>query len=372
MAIDETFVRHFVLTELAKQGERYLPVGVSARHVHLCSADIETLFGPGYSLSVCRPLVQPGQFAARSQVTLRGPKGELAKVRVLGPARPETQVEITLSDAARLGLKNVPVRMSGKLEGTPGLELMGPAGSVALDHGLIVAARHIHFSAAQAAAYGVHDGMVVAVRVGGARPCVLENVVCRCGGGHELELHLDTDEANACGLGNGDYAELLLPGEGCRCGGACKCGDCGGACKCGDCGGACKCGEQAEAPAPVPPAQEEPPLDLVTEQDIRDAAKAGRGFVRCLRRALVTPAAADRAAAEGIEILREAPAHTPAPRRAAPEPEVLELVTEADLNDAYRANRTEIRCTRGAVITDAALDRAAETGIRIRRMTQPG
>ena len=360
LAIDETFVRHFVLTELAKRGERYLPVGVSARHVHLKEADIAALFGPGYSLQVCRPLVQPGQFAARCQVTLKGPKGEIGKVRVLGPARRETQVEITLSDAKRLGLRDVPVRMSGELEGTPGLELVGPAGSVRLDHGLIAAARHIHMSTEQAVAYGVHDGMAVSVRVGGARPCVLERVICRCGDGHELEIHLDTDEANACGLDSGDYVELLLPGAGEGC--------------CGGCGqGKCTCGRHSHGPEagaePVPPpVPEEEALDLVTERDIQDACREGRREVYCLRKALVTPSAADRAAELGIEIRRAAPVHTPAPKREAEEPDPLDLVTEADLNDAYRANRTLIRCTKAAVITDAARDRSFETGIRIIRV----
>lgn len=355
MALDETAIRHLVLTELAKKGERYLPVGISARHVHLSAADIERLFGPGHTLTPIKPLVQPGQYASKEQVTLVGPKGELSKVRILGPARAETQVELAFTDAMKLGIKNVPVRMSGKLEGTPGIRLVGPAGEIAVDHGVIAAARHIHMSNAQAQAYGVHDGMVVSVRVGGERPCLLENVVCRTGDAHELEIHLDTDEANACGLSNGDYVELVLPGtEGGCCMGTCQ-------------NGSCTCA--AHSAPPAPPEEPKPEvLDLVVERNISDAYRDGRQEVYCERAALVTPSAADRAEELGIRIVRMDPVHVPTPPRPEPERVVLELVTETDLNDAYRDNRTEVYCTKQALITDAAQDRMLETGIRVIRV----
>lgn len=296
MALDETAIRHLVLTELARQGSKFVPVGISARHVHLSQGDIAALFGPGYELTPLKPLVQPGQYAAREQVTLVGPKGELGKVRILGPARAETQIELSFTDAMKLGIKNCPIRMSGDLAGTPGLKLVGPRGELTVTQGVIIAQRHLHLSGPQAQAYGVHDKQVVSVRVTGARPCLLEGVVCRVGEGHELEIHIDTDEANACALQNGDLLELVFPGqsEGHRCQGTCRSG------------GGCTCGHHsAPAPAPAPPAEpEQEPLDLVTERDINDAFRDSHPQVLCTKKALITPAAADRAAETGIKIVR--------------------------------------------------------------------
>lgn len=296
MALDETAIRHLVLTELARQGSKFVPVGISARHVHLSQGDIAALFGPGYELTPLKPLVQPGQYAAREQLTLVGPKGELGKVRILGPARAETQIELSFTDAMKLGIKNCPIRMSGDLAGTPGLKLVGPRGELTVTQGVIVAQRHLHLSGPQAQAYGVHDKQVVSVRVTGARPCLLEGVVCRVGEGHELEIHIDTDEANACALQNGDLLELVFPSqsEGHHCQGTCRSG------------GGCTCGHHsAPAPAPAPPAEpEQEPLDLVTERDINDAFRDSHPQVLCTKKALITPAAADRAAETGIKIVR--------------------------------------------------------------------
>lgn len=292
MALDETAIRHCVLTELARQGSKYAPVGISARHVHLSVRDIEVLFGPGYQLTPIKPLVQPGQFAAKEQVTLVGPKGRIEKVRILGPARGQTQVELALTDAMKLGIKNCPIRMSGSLDGTPGIRLIGPKGELDVSQGVIAAARHLHLSDAQAEAYGVNNGDIVAVRVTGPRPCLLENVVCRVGSAHELEIHLDTDEANACCLFNGDLVEVVLPGEqegAHRCKGTCR-------------SGGCSCGRSA-APAQEP-APEQEPLALVTERDINDAFRDNHSQVLCEKKALITPAAADRAAETGIRIVR--------------------------------------------------------------------
>lgn len=284
------------MTELARQGSKFVPVGISARHVHLSQGDIAALFGPGYELTPLKPLVQPGQYAAREQVTLVGPKGELGKVRILGPARAETQIELSFTDAMKLGIKNCPIRMSGDLAGTPGLKLVGPRGELTVTQGVIIAQRHLHLSGPQAQAYGVHDKQVVSVRVTGARPCLLEGVVCRVGEGHELEIHIDTDEANACALQNGDLLELVFPGqsEGHRCQGTCRSG------------GDCTCGHHsAPAPALAPPAEpEQEPLDLVTERDINDAFRDSHPQVLCTKKALITPAAADRAAETGIKIVR--------------------------------------------------------------------
>lgn len=284
------------MTELARQGSKFVPVGISARHVHLSQGDIAALFGPGYELTPLKPLVQPGQYAAREQLTLVGPKGELGKVRILGPARAETQIELSFTDAMKLGIKNCPIRMSGDLAGTPGLKLVGPRGELTVTQGVIVAQRHLHLSGPQAQAYGVHDKQVVSVRVTGARPCLLEGVVCRVGEGHELEIHIDTDEANACALQNGDLLELVFPGqsEGHHCQGTCRSG------------GGCTCGHHsAPAPTPAPPAEpEQEPLDLVTERDINDAFRDSHPQVLCTKKALITPAAADRAAETGIKIVR--------------------------------------------------------------------
>lgn len=299
MALDETAIRHLVLTELARQGSKFVPVGISARHVHLTTQDIEKLFGPGYQLTPLKPIVQPGQYASQEQLTLVGPKGSIEKVRILGPARPYTQIELAFTDALKLGIRDCPIRMSGDIQGTPGLKLVGPKGELEVPQGVIVAARHLHFTDEQAKAYGVHDKQVVAVRVTGPRPCLLENVVCRVGAAHELEVHIDTDEANACALKNGDLLELVFPGqpEAHHCQGTCHNG---GGCTCGHSHGTC-----APAPAPQqPPEPEQEPLDLVTERDINDAFRDNLSQVLCQKKALITPAAADRAAETGIKIVR--------------------------------------------------------------------
>ena len=297
MALDETAIRHCVLTELARQGSKFVPVGISARHVHLTARDIETLFGPGYQLDPLKPIVQPGQYASKEQLTLVGPKGQIDKVRILGPARPYTQVELSFTDAMKLGIKDCPIRMSADIEGTPGLKIIGPKGELNLTKGVIIAARHLHFTDEQAQAYGVHNGQVLSVRVTGPRPCLLENVVGRVGAAHELEVHIDTDEANACALKNGDLVELVFPGEPEH--------HCKGTCQSG---GGCTCGAGAAAgTAPAPKAEPEPeqePLELVTERDVNDAFRDNHTQIPCTKKALITPAAVDRAAETGIKIVR--------------------------------------------------------------------
>jgi putative phosphotransacetylase len=182
-------------------------IGLSNKHLHLKEADIETLFGKGHQLTPTKALVQPGQFACEEKVDIVGPKGTLKGVRVLGPARPETQVELAMTDARAIGIK-APVRESGKLDGTPGCKLIGPAGEVDLDHGVIVALRHIHLSPAQAAEAGVKDKDVISIKVQGERGLVFDNVLVRSGEGHESEIHLDTDEGNAAGCGPDAKAEI--------------------------------------------------------------------------------------------------------------------------------------------------------------------
>lgn len=192
-----------------KTGRIFVPVASSARHVHLCRTDAERLFGAGYRLQRLKELSQPGQFACREQVTVVGPKGQLERVRVLGPERKATQVEVSLTDTFALGIK-APVRMSGKTQGTPGCTLIGPAGRLELSEGVIVAARHLHLSAAQAALFGLKDGQTVRLRAEGERATVLENVIVRAGDGHDMEVHIDTDEANAIAMAGSTMMEILV------------------------------------------------------------------------------------------------------------------------------------------------------------------
>ena len=171
-------------------------VETSARHIHLCPADLETLFGAGAELHNKKDLSQPGQFACEEKVQLVGPKGSLM-VSVLGPTRKDTQVELSFTDARTLGLKDVPVRESGDVAGTPGIKLVGPAGEVDLAQGVIIAKRHIHMTTADAAAFGVADKEIVSVKLDTARPLIFGDVVVRVSDTYALAMHIDTDEANA-------------------------------------------------------------------------------------------------------------------------------------------------------------------------------
>lgn len=176
-----------------------VPVGISNRHIHLSQADLDQLFGAGYQLTPMKELSQPGQFACKEMVTICGPKGAIEKVRVLGPVRKETQIEIVAGDCFKLGVK-APAKLSGDLAGTPGITVVGPKGSVQTAQGLIVAQRHIHMAPADAQAYGVQDGQIVKIRVGGLRGGIYDNVAIRVTTSSKLECHLDTEEANAMGV----------------------------------------------------------------------------------------------------------------------------------------------------------------------------
>ena len=197
-----------VVRELARKSEYYVPAAASGRHAHLCRADVEALFGAGYKLKELRPLSQPGQIACEEKVTIVGSKGKIEGVRILGPERPETQVEISMTDTFKLGIKPV-VRMSGDIAGTPGCTLVGPAGEARLRQGVIVAARHLHISNEEAQLYGLRSGDIVSARKKGEREVTFGNIPVRSGDGHSLELHLDTDEANAAGISGGDLLELI-------------------------------------------------------------------------------------------------------------------------------------------------------------------
>ena len=190
-------------------GKVFVPIGVSNRHVHLSQEDLEALFGAGYQLTPIKPLSQPDQFASQETVTVVGPKGKIEKMRVLGPLRPQTQIEISITDSFALGIKPS-IRMSGKLADTPGAKIIGPAGEVDVKEGVMVAARHMHISKREAEAYGLKDGQTVGLKVPGERALVFENVLVRSGDGHELEVHLDVDEANAAKLKNNDILEIIV------------------------------------------------------------------------------------------------------------------------------------------------------------------
>ena len=183
-------------------------VGLSNKHMHLKAEDIEKLFGKGHELTVFKDLVQPGQFACEEKVDVVGPKGTLKGIRVLGPARPETQVELAVTDARAIGIKPV-VRESGKLDGTPGCKLVGPAGEAEIDYGVIVALRHVHLSPKQAEEAGLKDKDIVSLKISGERETIFNNVLVRSSEGHEKEVHLDTDEGNAAGCGADTEAEII-------------------------------------------------------------------------------------------------------------------------------------------------------------------
>ena len=190
--------------------ENKVLVETSARHIHLTAEAVEILYGKGAELTVRKPLSQPGQFAAgNDKITLVGPKGTLA-VSVLGPCRSATQVELSYTDMRALGLRDVPVRESGDLAGTPGLKMVGPAGEVELTEGVIIAKRHIHFSPADAEAFGVKDKQIVSVKMLTDRPVIFEDVVCRVSPNYALAMHIDTDECNAAAAFGTVYGEVIL------------------------------------------------------------------------------------------------------------------------------------------------------------------
>ena len=184
-------------------------VETSARHVHVSEADLKTLFGADAKLTVKKELSQPGQYASNEKVEVIGPKGSLV-MSILGPTRPETQVEVALTDARKLGIA-APIRESGDLEGTPGCTLKGPAGEVGIEKGVIAAKRHIHFNVEEAAAAGVEDKQIVSVKVGkaGERSVIFGDVVVRVSPKYAAAMHIDTDESNAAALGGTVEGEIV-------------------------------------------------------------------------------------------------------------------------------------------------------------------
>lgn len=191
-----------------KPDKKSIPVGISNRHVHLSDKEFTELFGSGEKLTVFKDLSQPGQYASEQMVTLVGPKGVIEKVRVLGPTRKKTQVEISVSDCFKLGIQ-APIRDSGDLDGSSSVTLVGPAGSVTLSEGCIIPARHIHMHPNNAEIFGLKDGDRVTVKVSGPRGVMFYEVLVRVSKNYRLEMHIDIDEANAACLKNNDLLEIV-------------------------------------------------------------------------------------------------------------------------------------------------------------------
>lgn len=186
-----------------------IPLGISGRHIHLSKEHLEVLFGKNYELTKFRDLSQPGQFACEEKVDVLSPAGrELNGVRILGPTRVETQLEISRSDAIR-GKFEAPVRSSGNIKGSGSATIIGPKGKVELKEGVIVADRHIHFSEEDAKEFNVKGGDVVSIYVQAEKSGILEDVLCRVSNKFKLDCHLDTDDGAAFGLKNGDTVQLV-------------------------------------------------------------------------------------------------------------------------------------------------------------------
>lgn len=203
------YITDLVIQEVKQleENQNTVPVGISARHVHLSQEHVELLFGKGYKLTHFKDLSQPGQFAAKEQVELIGPKGSIPNVRILGPIRANTQVEVAASDTRKLGIK-VPVRGSGDIQGTPGIILRGAEGEVTISSGVIVAERHLHMSEEEAKQFNVKDKDIVKATIDGPKGGVMGQIVVRVNKDYALDLHIDTDDANAFNLTQGQRLNI--------------------------------------------------------------------------------------------------------------------------------------------------------------------
>ncbi|MBB6624360.1 ethanolamine utilization phosphate acetyltransferase EutD [Clostridium gasigenes] len=207
--MDDKLIDNLVEQVLSKVKEEiFIGVEASGRHVHLSRECIDILFGKGYELTKVKELSQPGQFACKERVTLIGPKGSMANVVVLGPERKDTQVEISATDALILGLK-VPVRESGDVKGSSGILIVGEKSAVKLEEGTIIAKRHIHLTPKDAKKFKVNDKENVKVQVLGSRKLIFDDVAIRVSEHFNSKMHIDYDEANACGFKNGILARII-------------------------------------------------------------------------------------------------------------------------------------------------------------------
>lgn len=186
-----------------------IEVEYSNRHIHPSRELVEQLFGEGYELQVQKKLSQGDDFAAEETVQIIGPKGSIENVRIIGPEREHTQIEVLLSDVFKLGME-IPVRLSGDIENTPGIKVVGPIDEVNLECGVIVAKRHIHISNLEAQNLGIEHGAIVRLKVGRERGLIFENVVVRVDEKFNSRAHIDLDEANACGISQGEQGIILI------------------------------------------------------------------------------------------------------------------------------------------------------------------
>jgi len=271
-------VRRIIADSMPALHPNPINIGVSNRHIHLSAGDLEHLFGKGHAINCMKDLSQPGQCAAAETVIIAGPKGCIENVRVLGPVRMQTQIEVSQTDTYRLGIK-APVRESGNLESSGQVTVIGPNGSLHLSEGLIVAQRHIHMTPDDAKTYGVTNSQSVQVKVEGARGIIFDNVVVRVSNSFALEYHIDIDEANCAGIKQGDKAYLmkgmtLIDTHVCeneKCSEKCS-GQCSGQCN-GKCTGKCKEKVTDIFTANVVSQITEEPDKLVTEETVRNAWK---------------------------------------------------------------------------------------------------
>ena len=273
-------VLRVVLGELAKGGDLRIPVNASNRHIHLSRQDADALFGPGYRLQKMRDLIQPGQYACREQVVMQTDAGQLT-LRVVGPVRQETQIELSLSEAIRLKIEPI-VRLSGDIQGTPGCQLVNGERRVYLQRGVIVAARHLHISPEEALLYGLCNGDQVCLYVSGPRKLTFHDVIVRSGPGHVLEAHIDREEANACGLADGRLCRIIKAGT-----------------------SSVSPVPESACSQPAIPAVKKQGKALLTESDVLTAASRGRKELPFCKNTIITPLARDAAREKNIDLIEQ-------------------------------------------------------------------